>query len=119
MPGTVDPTTLLPDWFGPDQDNKEQRRGVERSEASLAVTTEECGLQLGTYVSKFKVKVADTPTIALGDGGADYSMMSEDFAKRVFGLEWMTENVMGPADAALLSWAIVCSLGQQDYYASQ
>ena len=41
MPGTVDPTTLLPDWFGPDQEDKEQRRGVERSEASLAVTTEE------------------------------------------------------------------------------
>ena len=101
MPGTVDPTTLLPDWFGPDQEDKEQRRGVERGQASLAVTTEECGLRLGTYVSKFEVKVADTPTIALGDGGADYSIVSEDFAIRVFGLEWMTENVMRPADAPL------------------
>ena len=98
MPGTVDPTTLLPDWFGPDQEDKERRRGSDRSESSLAVTTEECGLQLGTYVSKFEVKVAGTPTIALGDGGADYSIISEDFAVRVFGLEWMRENIMKPTE---------------------
>jgi hypothetical protein len=101
MPGTIDPTTLLPDWFGPDQEDKERRCNRDRMEASFAVTTAECGLRLGTYVSKFEVRVAETPTIALGDGGADYSIVSEDFALRVFGLEWMTQNVMRPADAPL------------------
>ena len=101
MPGTIDPTTLLPNWFGPDQEDKEQRCNRDCREASFAVTTAECGLRLGTYVSKFEVKVDETPTIALGDGGADYSIVSEDFALRVFGLEWMAQNVMKPADAPL------------------
>ena len=80
MPGTIDPTTLLPDWFGPDQEEKERRCNTDRMEASFTVTAAECGLRLDTYVSNFEVRVAETPTIALGDGGADYSIVSEDFA---------------------------------------
>ena len=60
MPGTIDPTTLLPDWFGPDQEEKEGRCNKDRMEASFTVTAAECGLQLGTYVSKFEVMVAET-----------------------------------------------------------
>ena len=29
---------------------------------------------MGTYVSKFEVRVAETPTIALGDAGAEFGV---------------------------------------------
>jgi hypothetical protein len=45
--------------------------------------------------------MAGTETVALGDGGADYSIIAEDFAMRVFGQEWMRENTMRPVDAPL------------------
>ena len=101
VPGAEDPTTLLPDWFGPDQEEREGRRVAERKEASLSLTAGECGLQMGTFGSKFEVELGGVATVALGDGGADYSIISEQFVMRTFGPTWLKENAMYPSDAPM------------------